>query len=282
VDITLRISGLFRDAFESQMRIFDLAVQSLAARDEPENFNPLAQAARGLKGAERRAATTRIYGAAPGTYGAGVPAQNHAGGRAALGDAYLAASAYAYGEMLDGVLDVPGFAARVAGASAFVHQQDSAEIDIFDGLDFAAFEGGFAAAAEKLGGAPALYHADTSRQDAPRLRLLHEEIARIVRGKAANPAWIAGMMRHDYRGAAEISRALDGFCAFAASLAQNFDQQFDLIFEATCGNPEVDAFLRNANPDARRTMLERFRNARAQNIWRSRRNSIAEFLDQAA
>lgn len=281
VDVTLRISGLFRDAFETQMLMFDMAVQSIAARDEPAAWNWLAQAAMGLQGEDFRRATTRIFGAAPGVYGAGVAALVNAGifeDRAALGEAYLAASAFAYGQGLEGVADAPGFAARVAGADAFVHQQDHAEIDLLDGLDFAAFEGGFAAAADALGAAPALYHVDNARPDAPRVRALHEEIVRVVRGRAANPDWIAGMMRHDYRGAGEISRALDGLYAFAASVPARFDAQFEMIFEATFGNAAVDAFLRQANPAAYAAMLERFRSAARRDLWRSRRNSVAERL----
>ncbi|NNM57595.1 cobaltochelatase subunit CobN, partial [Acidocella sp.] len=281
VDVTLRISGLFRDAFETQMLMFDMAVQSIAVRDEPAAWNRLAQAARGLQGEDFRRATTRIFGAAPGAYGAGGAGPVNAGifvDRAALGEAYLAASAFAYGQGLEGAADAPGFAARVAGADAFVHQQDHAEIDLLDGLDFAAFEGGFAAAANALGATPALYHVDNARPDAPRVRALHEEIVRAVRGRAANPDWIAGMMRHDYRGAGEISRALEGLCAFAASVPARFDAQFDLIFEATLANAAVDAFLRQANPAAHATMLERFRSAARRDLWRSRRNSVAERL----
>ena len=281
VDVTLRISGLFRDAFETQMQLFDMAVQGIAARDEPDDWNGLAKAARGLQGREWRRATARIFGAAPGVYGAGVPELIHADAfedNAELGRAYLAASSHAYGENLDGASDASGFADRVAGADGFIHQQDHAEIDILDGLDFAGFEGGFAAAAEYLGGAPALYHVDTSRNDAPRVRMLSEEIVRIVRGRAANPAWIAGMMRNDYRGAGEIGRALDGLYAFAATVPERFDRQFDLMFDATLGNPEVDAFLRCANPAAYQAMLARFRNAAKRGFWRSRRNSVAERL----
>jgi cobaltochelatase CobN len=122
---------------------------------------------------------------------------------------------------------------------------------------------------------------DTSRNDAPRVRLLQEEIARVVRGRAANPEWIAGMMRHGYRGAAEIGRALDGLYAFAATVPGRFDAQFDLIFEATLGDPEVDAFLHQANPAAHRAMLARFRKAAERNLWHSRRNSVAERLAEA-
>ncbi len=193
VDVTLRISGLFRDAFETQILLFDMAVQSIAARDEPDDLNGLAKAARAVAAPERRRATTRIFGTAPGVYGAGIPELVHSDAfehPEDLAKAYLDASSFAYGQDLEGASDAAGFAERIAGADAFIHQQDHAEIDLLDGLDFAAFEGGFAAAAQYLGASPALYHADTSRQDAPRVRLLHEEIARVVRGRAANPVWI--------------------------------------------------------------------------------------------
>ncbi len=282
VDVTLRISGLFRDAFATQIALFDSAVRAIAARDEAADWNSLAAAARGLEGDALRQATTRIYGAAPGDYGAGIADRVARGvwrDRAELGAAYLAGSASAYGSGLEGEADEAGFAARVAGADAFVHQQDHAETDLLESPEYAAHEGGFAAAAEALGAAPALYHTDTSRPDTPRTRTLSEEITRVVRGRAANPAWIAGMMRHGYRGAAEIARALDGLHAFSATLAQRFDAQFDLVFDATLGDPEVDRFLRQANPAARAAMAARFRDTLRRDLWRPRRNNVADTLD---
>ncbi len=282
VDVTLRMSGLFRDAFETQIALFDLAVRSVAALEESDEDNPLAEAVRGLNGEVLRGATARIYGPAPNAYGAGVEnmaARTHELERAALGAAYLAAGGYAYGLGLDGRLDSEGFAARVGGADALVHAQDHAEIDLLDGLDFVASEGGFAAAAHGLGAAPALHHLDTSRPDAPKVRALAEEVARVVRGRAANPVWIAGMMRHGYRGAAEIARTVEALHGFAATLPQRFDPQFDLLFAATLAAPEVDAFLESANPDARRALAARLAAAKAQDLWRSRRNDVAAVLE---
>ena len=278
VDVTLRVSGLFRDAFESQIQLFDTAVRAVAARDEADDYNPLAAAARGLDGAALRHATARIFGAAPGTYGAGltdVLSRNVWQQSGELGDAYLAASAHAYGKDLAAS---DGFAARVAVADAFVHQQDHAETDLLEGTDYAAHEGGFAAAAEALGATPALYHLDTSAPSAPRARTVAEEVARVVRGRATNPAWIAGMLRHGYRGGAEMARALDGLHGFAATLPQRFDRQFDLLFDATLGDPTVDAFLRSNNPDARAAMAERFRDALRRDLWRPHRNAPSESL----
>lgn len=285
VDVTLRISGLFRDAFETQVALFDLAVRSVAARDEPAEDNPLAAAVAGLDGEALRAASARIYGPAPAAYGSGVEdmlTRTQEVDRAAVGQAYLAAGAHAYGQGLDGRRDAAGFSARVETADGLVHAQDHAEIDLLDGIDFAAAEGGFAAAADHLGSSPALHHLDTSRPEAPQVRSLAEEIARVVRGRAANPAWIAGMMRHGYRGAAEIARTVEALYGFAAATPLRFDRQFDLLFEATLADPEVDAFLAEANPAARSAMAARLRLALAQDLWRTRRNDVAHLLEAIA
>ena len=262
VDVTLRISGLFRDAFPGQVMLFDSLARAVAARDEADDWNPLAAAARGLAGDALRRATTRVFGAPAGQYGAGLSS-----------DGYLSASAGAYGQGLEGASDPAGLAARVGGADAFVHAQDHAEADLLDSTEHAAHEGGFAAAAAALGGAPALYHLDTSRPEAPRARTVAEEVARVVRGRAANPRWIAGMMRHGYRGAAEIARSVEALHGFAATLPTRFDKQFDLLFDATLGTPAVDAFLRAANPDARAALASRFADAQSAGLWHPRRNS---------
>jgi cobaltochelatase CobN len=285
IDVTLRISGLFRDAFEAQIALFDEAVRAIASRDEPEEWNRLAAASRGLKGEAFRRATVRIYCAAPGGYGAGVSERAERGAfetRAELGSDYLAASATAYGKGVDGTPDADGFAARVRAAEAFLHQQDHAEIDLLESLDYAAHEGGFAAAADGLGAKPVLYHSDISQPDAPRVRTLIEEIARVVRGRAANPNWIAGMMRHGYRGAAEVTRGVEGLYVFAATLPVRLDRQFDVLFEATLGDETVDAFLRDANPAARDAMAARFGEAIRRDLWRPRRNSIVHMMEVAS
>ena len=261
IDVTLRISGLFRDAFAAQVALFDSVVRAVAAREEAADFNPLAGLADGLRGAALRRATQRIYGAPAGQYGAGSGP-----------GAWLAASAGAYGQDLDGAPDAAGLRARVAAADAFVHQQDHAEADLLDSTEHASHEGGFAAAAAALGAAPALYHLDTSRPGAPRPRLVAEEVVRVVRGRAANPDWIRGMMRHGYRGAAEIARPVEALSAFAETLPIRFDAQFDLLHAATLADPAVDAFLRAANPDARAAMADRFAAAQAAGLWHPRRN----------
>jgi cobaltochelatase CobN len=283
IDVTLRISGLFRDIFETQILLFDSAVRCIAARDEGLAWNPIAASAHGQTGVALRRATTRVFGAALGTYGAGIANLAIRGSwqhRATLGDAYIAASGFAYGKGLDGTADMEGFASRLAAADGFVHQQDHRETDLLDGLEYAAHEGGFAAAAERHGASPTLYHLDTSRPQSPKARTITEELNRVVRGRAVNPMWIAGMMRHGYRGAAEIARTLEGLFCFAATLPHRLDQQFDLLFDATLGDPTVDAFLQAANPAARAGMIACFDEALGRRLWRTRRNTVADKLGQ--
>jgi cobaltochelatase CobN len=251
VDVSLRVSGLFRDAFEGQIALFDQAARAVAARDEAADWNPLVAS----PGA-------RVFGPAAGAYGSGVD-------WADAGRSYLAGSSTAWGS---GEGD---FAARVGAADGFVHTQDHAETDILESPDYAAHEGGFAAAAALLGGAPVLYHLDTSDPRAPKPRLVAEELRRVVRARAANPRWIAGMMRHGYRGAAEIVRAAESLTGFAMTLGERFDDQFEQLYDATMGDAAVVAFLREANPAALTVLEGRFRDALARDLWRPRRNSLA-------
>ena len=285
IDVTIRISGLFRDAFETQIGLFDTAVQAVAGRDEPFEANPLAALARGLEGSALRQATMRIYGAAPRTYGAGVAArllQSAWQTQGDLGADYVNASAYAYGHGLTGNEDRDGFAARIRNADAFVHQQDHRETDLLDSPDFAAHEGGFAAAAAAFGATPALYHNDTSVPEHPKTRTVAEEVRRVVRGRAANPKWIRGMVPHGYRGAGEIALGLDGLFGFAATLPERFDRQFDQMFDATLGDPEIDSFLETANPAARDAMTRRFGEAVRRGLWQPRRNTVMQRLEANA
>jgi cobaltochelatase CobN len=272
VDVTLRVSGLFRDAFEAQTRLFDSAARAVAARDEAADWNPLAAAFR------ETGRATRIYGPAPGCHGAGVDRVLNDGAwrdRAELGAAYISASGFAW-DAAAGTADTDGFAARVRAADALLHTQDHAETDILQGLDTAGHVGGFAAAAALLGATPTLYHADTSDPTRARWRTAAEEVVRVVRGRAANPAWIGGMRRHGYRGAAEIARTVDALAGFAATLPDRFDRQFDLLFDATLGDEATDRFLRAANPAARAAMRARFDEALRRGLWHPRRNIVTD------
>jgi cobaltochelatase CobN len=273
VDVTLRISGLFRDVFPSQVALFAAAVRAVAALEESADDNPLA----GLRGAH----LARIFGAAPGAYGVGLGARIARGDwaeRSELGEAYLAATSHAYdgdGQAREAAAE---FRMRVAGAEAFVHAQDLPGQDALDADAFAEHEGGFAAAAAEAGANPALYHLDSTAPGAPKIRSLAQEIARALRGRAANPRWISGQMRHGHRGAAEIAQSLDNLYCFAALTDAVGSAQFDLMFDATLGDDSVRAFLVSANRQAACHMANIFEEAARRGFWLSRRNSSARIL----
>ncbi|MFP4569588.1 cobaltochelatase subunit CobN [Rhodosalinus sp.] len=270
IDVTLRVSGLFRDVFPTLSALFQQAVRVLSRRDEAPDWNPYA-------GRDE----ARVYGPAPGSFGLGMG--QHLGdysdaGRRAAGEAWLAASAWA----LDGdrqARDMDGLKARVAQADAFVHLQDLPETDLLLAEDYAAHEAGFAAAQGIAGGAARLYHVDNTDPSRPRARSLPEEIARVVQARAANPGWIAGMRRHGFRGAAEIASTLENMAAFAHLAGAVGPHLFDQFWEATLGDPDVTAFLEQANGQALEAMRARFAELHAAGLWQSRRNSILAELE---
>jgi cobaltochelatase CobN len=273
VDVTLRISGLFRDVFPSQIALFAAAVRAVAALEESVEDNPLT----GLQGPS----AARIFGAAPGAYGVGLGARIAHGEwttRSELAEAYFSATSHAYeseGEAREAAAE---FRTQVAGAEAFVHAQDLPGQDALDADAFAEHEGGFAAAAAETGANPALYHLDSTVPGAPKIRTLGQEIARALRGRAANPRWLQGQMRHGHRGAAEIAQSLDNLYCFAALTDAVGSAQFDLMFDATLGDESVRAFLLSSNRQAACHMAGVFEDATRRGFWRSRRNSSARIL----
>ncbi|WP_082786033.1 cobaltochelatase subunit CobN, partial [Acetobacter orleanensis] len=282
VDVTLRISGLFRDAFPDQIALFDQVVSAVASRREAAEWNPLAASVQGLEGEARTRATARIFGAASGTYGTGLEEALQNGTWAdvsALGQAWLEGSAWTYGGGRDGGQDSAALATLLGQADAVLHVQDHAETDMLESSENAAHEGGLAAAAAVLGASPALWHGDTSKPDTPRLRATTQEVARIVRGRLANPRWIEGMQKHGYAGAAELARGLEALQGFAATLPQRFDQQFDMVFAATLGNEACSAFLERTNPAAHAEMRARFTDVWQRGLWHPRGNSAAQVLE---
>src|SRR6516225_166011 len=274
IDLTLRISGLFRDVFSGLAQLFEAASDALSQRDWEGEENPY------------RNRTARVYGPRPGQYGAGMAPMLDVftrESRKAAGEAYLAASSWSVGA--DGEIrgDRAGIEARVKNADAFVHVQDLPETDLLLAADYAAHEAGVAAAAANLGAPIALlYHLDATRTDAPRARALSEEISRVVRARAANPNWIAGMMRHGFRGAAEIAATLEHMAAFAHLAEAVPSHLFDFYYDATLGDDETRAFLAQANPHALSAMESCFARLRDASLWVTRRNSIAVNLREAS
>ena len=169
------------------------------------------------------------------------------------------------------------------GIEAVLHNQDNREHDLLDSDDYYQFEGGMSAAVEHLSGKrPAVYHNDHSRPERPVIRALEEEIARVVRGRAANPKWIAGVMRHGYKGAFEMAATLDYMFAFAATTGAVKSHHFDLVHDSWLGTEAVRDFIGTHNPAALREMAQRFLEAIDRGMWTPRSNSAKYALEQIA
>ena len=274
LDVTLRVSGLFRDVFPTLSALYSQAIRALAAREEAKDWNPFAGTEPG----------SRVYGPEPGSFGLGMERLREdftEEARRNAGAVWLAASAWA----MDGeraTEDPDGLAAQVAGADAFVHLQDLPETDLLLAADYATHEAGFAAAKAVTGGRnAALFHLDNTDPDRPRARTLTEEVARVVHARAVQSGWLAGMKRHGFQGAAEIAATLDHMAVFA-NLANVVDSHlFDAYYDATLGDASVTEFMQEANPEALSAMRERFNALHRSGLWRTRRNSIRIGLEAA-
>jgi len=296
IDVTLRISGFFRDAFPAQIDLFDSAVRAVAALDEPEHDNPLAARSRAeterliaggadLASAQRRAGF-RVFGAKPGSYGAGLQALIDERGWETdedLARAYIAWGGYAYGSGADGSAEHRLFEQRLSRVEAVIHNQDNREHDLLDSDDYYQFEGGAAAAVRHLSGAqPAIYHNDHSRPETPKIRTLEDEIGRVVRARVVNPKWIDGVMRHGYKGAFEIAATVDYLFAFAATAHAVENHHFDLVYEAYLGDDRVRQFLVDNNPAVACEIAERLIEAQERGLWQPRSNISRALLDELA
>ena len=266
IDVTLRVSGLFRDVFPTLSNLYQQAILAVSKREESADWNPY------ISGVE----SARIYGPAPGSYGLGMgfaPEQFSDDGRKAAAEAWLEASSYAInGEKI--YKDEEGLKDRVAKADSFVHLQDMPETDLLLSADYAAHEAGFAAAKASIGGNVSLYHLDNTDPENPTSRTLTEEIARIVYARACNPNWLDGMKRHGFRGAAEISATLVHMAAFANLADVVGSHLFDSYHDATIGNDDIVKFMSEHNPEALTAMRDCFEQLYNSGLWKTRRNFI--------
>ena len=237
VDVTWRISGLFRDMFPTQIALIDAAANAVAARDEDASENPLAARTR----ADGKI-SPRIFGSSPGTYGAGVEDLLSSGDWAAreeIGRAYLDATSHAYGGAEGEGIAAPGaFDGRIAEADLLVHTGDDPGRDILEGSADVAFIGGFSAALAALGGNADVIVLDTTDPQKPKPRSVSEAVSRVVRARAVNPRFIAGQMRHGPRGASEFAETVDRLVGFAETTNAISGALIEAVHDAYLGDPD--------------------------------------------
>jgi cobaltochelatase CobN len=223
-----------------------------------------------------------VFGSKPGAYGAGLQALIDERGWESdrdLARAYLAWGGYAYGSGADGLPAQGLFEARLGDVEVVLHNQDNREHDLLDSDDYYQFEGGLTAAVRLLSGRqPEVYHNDHSRPESPKVRTLADEIGRVVRARVVNPKWIAGVMRHGYKGAFEMAATVDYLFAFAATTNAVHDHHFDQLFDAYIGEDRVRGFIADNNPAALAEMATRLREAIDRSLWAPKLNSAYDRL----
>lgn len=293
VDVTLRISGFFRDAFLAQIELFDQAVRQVMQLDEPHAQNPLARKYTQDKAHLVNAGHTaeeadlfagyRIFGSQPGAYGAGLQAlvdEDLWTEQRDFAEAFLTWGQYAYGPAKNyGQPARIQLEDRLSSVQAVLHNQDNREHDLLDSDDYYQFEGGMTAAVTHLRGtSPTVYHNDHSRPERPVIRTLEKEIARVMRSRVVNPKWIAGCQRHTYKGAFEMAATMDYLYAFAATTGAVKSHHFDLVYKAYIADNNVHDFLHQMNPCALQDIKKRFRQAYEKGFWQPKSNSALKEL----
>ncbi|MBP8538302.1 cobaltochelatase subunit CobN [Streptomyces sp. MK37H] len=273
VDVTLRISGFFRDAFPHVVGLLDDAVRLAAALDESDEDNYVRAHTRAdlaAHGDERRA-TTRIFGSRPGTYGAGLLQLIDSRDwrtDADLAEVYTVWGGYAYGRGLEGRPAREEMESAYRRIAVAAKNTDTREHDIADSDDYFQYHGGMVATVRALKGtAPAAYIGDSTRPETVRTRTLHEETSRVFRARVVNPRWIEAMRRHGYKGAFELAATVDYLFGYDATTGVVADWMYDKLAQTYLLDPENRAFLEEANPWALHGMAERLLEAESRGLW---------------
>ncbi|MGH9269106.1 MAG: cobaltochelatase subunit CobN, partial [Acidimicrobiales bacterium] len=248
VDVVLRISGFFRDAFPHVVDLLDDATRLAGFDDDP-----------------------RIFGAKPGAYGSGIlPLIESRDWRSDddLAEVYVAWGGWAYGRGRAGEPAAPAMRRRFATIEVAVKNQDNREHDIFDSDDYLQDHGGMVATVRALAGTqPKAWFGDTADASRPRVRSLAEEAARVVRSRVVNPKWIGAMTRHGYKGAFEMAATVDYLFGYDATARVVEDWMYERVTEAYVGDPAIRAFFERSNPDALRAIAERLLEAVDRGLW---------------
>lgn len=295
VDVTVRVSGFFRDGFPTILELLYKAIVHLSTLTEEKEQNPLALQVeketkywldKGLEETQaNQRASYRLFGSKPGAYGAGlqglIESQNWEND-GDLARAYLNWSSYAY-EGNKGVSMPEVFEQRLKTLQIVLHNQDNREHDLLDSDDYYQFQGGLTVAVRHLKGEnPVTYFGDNSQPNNPKVRELKEEIARVYRSRVINPKWIAGVMRHGYKGAFEMSATVDYLFAYSATTKSVPNFMFEGVAKSYLFDEKVQQFIQEKNPWALRDMAERLIEANQRNLWQNVSQEMLDKLRQIA
>ncbi len=281
IDVTLRISGFFRDAFPNLVHLVDDAIQTVAGLDEPLEQNFVRKHFINDRDSYRASGVTaeaaearslyRIFGSKPGTYGAGILPlldERNWRGDQDLAEVYMAWGGYAYTKTAYGADASDEFKTRFAEIVVAVKNQDNREHDIFDSDDYLQYHGGMVAAIRALSGRdPQAYFGDSSDPGRARVRALADEARRVFRTRVVNPKWIESMQRHGYKGAFEMAATVDYMYGYDATAQVIDDWMYEQLTDHYVLDAEVQQFFRDKNPWALRNIIERLMESVDRGLW---------------
>jgi cobaltochelatase CobN len=294
IDVTLRISGFFRDAFPNLVHLVDDAIQTVAALDEPpeQNFvrkhvmadRATYRAAGVMAEAAQERSLYRVFGSKPGTYGAGIlPLLDERNWRSDqdLAEVYMAWGGYAYTKTAYGSAASDEFKTRFAEIVVAVKNQDNREHDIFDSDDYLQYHGGMVAAIRAISGRdPQAYFGDSSDPSRARVRALADEARRVFRTRVVNPKWIESMQRHGYKGAFEMAATVDYMYGYDATAKVIDDWMYEQLTDRYVLDAEVQQFFREKNPWALRNIIERLMESVDRGLWQQPDEQQLEHMRQ--
>lgn len=295
VDVTLRISGFFRDAFPDLISLFNAAVEKVAFLDESLNMNPIRERvikeneewlSKGIdKSTAIERSLYRVFGSKPGAYGAGLQGlidEKNWKDQSDLAKAYINWSGYAYyGRKNAGVSAHETFEKRLATIDVVLQNQDNREHDLLDSDDYYQFQGGMTAAVTTIKGeSPQTYFGDHSRPDNPKIKTLKEELFKVFRSRVVNPKWMEGMRDHGYKGAFEMAATMDYLFAYDATTGLIEDFMYEKITEEYLLNQVNQSFIEEHNPWALKDMSERMLEAVQRGMWQEPSKEMVKALKE--
>ena len=278
VDVTLRISGMFRDAFPQLVKLTSKAINLISNLNEDEEFNPLVEALN--KGNSLK----RIFGSAPGSYGAGLQeliSNSSWENVDDFGESFLNWSKWIYQDNLEPIEDKISLENALKNVQLVVHNQDNMEHDILDSDDYYQFQGGLSSAIKKINGKfPQMYHGDLSKYGLSKISKLSDQINKVVRARVLNPKWIVGMMENGYKGAFEFSATLDYLYAFDATTETVSDWCYEEVYKSWLCNQDIKNFFLKNNPWALRDISQRLLEIINREMWKNTSSDVVENLKE--
>ncbi len=282
IDVTTRVSGLFRDAFPAAAGVIHDAVDAVVDLEEPHEMNYVKKHVEeeaetledeeGLEADEARdAVIDRVFTTKPGGYGAGTNKAVDEGNwddRSDLASVYVQWGGYAMGSR-GRVSDAhDSFERRLSSVDATVKLEDTMEQDEFDSSDWYAFHGGFiSAVAEVSGEEPASYVGDSSDPDNVAVYTNEEKVRKSMRARVLNPDWLESMEDHGYKGAGDLSTTVDVTLGWDATTGVISDRLWEAVAEAYAFDEDRQEWMTEVNPWALESITATLLEAIDRDLW---------------